>query len=186
MSLCATLRHRHEQKKASFHLSKGNLTDFCWDKSGRSFDFSFFFSRQWQSNSYYLIYEITFDYLWKGLIKVVAAASNWFLSLKADVEDAGLEKAHRHAHGLNQLHCFADPTVSWDVVDHYQFEWWKNGDTQIGSSQNLIEYQEKLSKPPGLVLTLGKIEVIIYLFFLGKKCTLAHHRKIIELWNVLF
>lgn len=46
-------------------------------------------------------------------------------------------------------------------MDHYQFEWWKNGDTQIGPSQNLIEYQEKLSKPPGLVLTLGKIEVII-------------------------
>ena len=54
-------------------------------------------------------------------------------------------------------------------MDHYQFEWWKNGDTQIGSSQNLIEYQEKLSKPPGLVLTLGKIEVIIYLLFLEKK-----------------
>ena len=66
-------------------------------------------------------------------------------------------------------------------MDHYQFEWWKNGDTQIGSSQNLIEYQEKLSKPPGLVLTLGKIEVIIYLFFFLEKKTLAHHRKIIEL-----
>ena len=67
-------------------------------------------------------------------------------------------------------------------MDHYQFEWWKNEDTKIGPSQNLIEYQEKLSKPPGLVLTLGKIEVIIYLFFfLEKKNTLAHHRKIIEL-----
>ena len=68
---------------------------------------------------------------------------------------------HRHAHGHNQLHCFADPTVSWDVVHHYKFEWFKNGDTRIESSHNLIEYQEKLSKPPGLVLTLGKIEVNI-------------------------
>ena len=111
------------------------------------------------------------NYLWLSLERSyqTAASSNWFLSLKAADEDPGLEKAHRHAHGLNQLHCFADPTVSWDVVDHYQFEWWKNGDTQIGSSQNLIEYQEKLSKPPGLVLTLGKIEVIIYLFFFFRK-----------------
>ena len=50
------------------------------------------------------------------------------------------------------------------MVHHYKFEWFKNGDTRIESSQNLIEYQEKLSKPPGLVLTLGKIEVNIIVF----------------------
>ena len=49
-------------------------------------------------------------------------------------------------------------------MHHYKFEWFKNGDTRIESSQNLIEYQEKLSKPPGLVLTLGKIEVNIFVF----------------------
>ena len=69
---------------------------------------------------------------------------------------------HRHAHGHNQLHCFADPTVSWDVAGHYKFEWRKNGDTVMGEpSQELIEYIEELTKPPGLVLTLGKIEVSI-------------------------
>ena len=72
---------------------------------------------------------------------------------------------HRHAHGHNQLHCFADPTVSWDVAGHYKFEWRKNGDTLMeknqSQQQDLIEYIEELTKPPGLVLTLGKIDVSI-------------------------
>ena len=75
---------------------------------------------------------------------------------------------HRHAHGHNQLHCFADPTVSWDVAGHYKFEWRKNGDTLMeknqSQQQDLIEYIEELTKPPGLVLTLGKIDVSTYVF----------------------
>ena len=41
------------------------------------------------------------------------------------------------------------------------------------NSQDLIEYIEQLTKPPGLVLTLGKIEVSIRDIFLftGKHTT---------------
>lgn len=72
---------------------------------------------------------------------------------------------HRHGHGHNHLHCFAHPTVPWDVARNYVYEWYKleNNDTaiKIGPKQDqpLIEYQEEMIKPPGLVLTLGKIEV---------------------------
>ena len=51
------------------------------------------------------------------------------------------------------------------MAKNYVYEWYKleNNDTavKIGPKrdQPLIEYQEEMIKPPGLVLTLGKIEV---------------------------
>ena len=47
-------------------------------------------------------------------------------------------------------------------------------------SQELIEYIEELTKPPGLVLTLGKIEVSIKeaLFFLFAGTTQSDLKKL--------
>ena len=72
-------------------------------------------------------------------------------------EEAVLE--HRHPRGHNHLTCFAHPSVSWRVAKHYRYEWRKNGE-RLKPSHSLLEIVDNMIKPPGSVLTLGKIQVI--------------------------
>ena len=69
---------------------------------------------------------------------------------------------HRHPRGHNHLTCFAQPSVSWRVARHYRYEWLKNGE-RLKPSHSLLEIVDNMIKPPGSVLTVGKIQVLSFL-----------------------
>ena len=63
---------------------------------------------------------------------------------------------YKHKEGHNELSCF----VLEGGVSHYKFQWLKN-DLPIEPDDNnsLVEYVEDMTKPIGLMLKLGKIQV---------------------------
>ena len=63
---------------------------------------------------------------------------------------------YKHKEGHNELSCF----VLEGGVSHYKFQWLKNGvPIEPNDNNSLVEYVEDMTKPIGLMLKLGKIQV---------------------------
>ena len=83
---------------------------------------------------------------------------------------------YKHKEGHNELSCF----VLEGGVSHYKFQWLKNGlPIEPNDNNSLVEYVEDMTKPIGLMLKLGKIQVSTIfreknIFFWGRRCIYSH------------
>ena len=69
---------------------------------------------------------------------------------------------YKHKEGHNELSCF----VLEGGVSHYKFQWLKNGvPIEPNDNNSLVEYVEDMTKPIGLMLKLGKIQVSVSQMF---------------------